>query len=61
MENNIFKYITKEISSIIPTTSLKRGEDASGEYTLLNYNINNFTFKEVRDLINNIKKELKEV
>lgn len=54
--SGLIKYMEHKISPIIAIPSLKRGRDASGEYTLLNYNIDDITFKELRNLIDNIKK-----
>lgn len=56
--NALINNIEKKLEDL-HLKKLARGSDANNEYTLLNYNIDDLTFGELKKLINNIERILK--
>lgn len=56
--------LIKDIENKIPqlqSIKKQRGKDANGEYTLLNYNIDNISFKDLKNIIKYLKIQLENV
>ena len=53
--------LIKDIENKIPqlkSIKIRKGTDAKGEYTLLNYKIDNISFNELRDIVKYLKIQL---
>ena len=56
------KLLIKDIENKIPQLkSIKIRTDAKGEYTLLNYNIDNISFKDLKNIVKYLKFQLEKI
>ena len=56
--------LIKDIENKIPqlqSIKKQRGKDANGEYTLLNYNIDNISFKDLKNIVKYLKFQLEKI